>query len=579
MSASSPLEQALEDYAIRAVATSAELIPALLPRGVAAGTFHALTFSLLDTWWSIPVMRFPSPPVPLVQPDRDFSLVPPDALVTTFVAPLPGRHPQRKPLPLGQDTVDHFSEDFLASRAAVELEFHPRSLDVVAHVLRQWFTLHPDPELLAQTLVPSHLGNVVTLLRVLAVVDAICHPSCHAGDEGLSYSTRFSPRLRVAPGGNFATLVWLGYLYVVGFAERVQSIDAELRSVSSDEDALALVWRFVSITGTAPAHDYVRSADRALSDEQAFRWPGVRLSHHVRSIARRLRRARDAGLNFSRQGARPAPYRLVDVLPDESPLESRRRKFLSYCYAAEDILTHLVDLLSVACHVTALARRLLCPHDPRIGLEYGRPGLPDLATLRAHWARYAAVVRPVRDQLEPDLLDGYFVRSAALVGVAPSVWWCAQRDMVNWVNTFSCEGVMLAWGVLPGEDDSWQYAGPRSRPTHAGFVDPRQLYQNVRLYGGPYPGRSGPRTLAHMHQDCVDARRRSPPIPGPRISTRSWSSSGSRPAHAPSRTRRSTSPTDRRAGHRCSSCRRTRRPEWTCGPTCRPVRRTSRPRS
>ena len=424
-------------------------------------------------------MRYPSPPVPLCQPERAFSFAPALHLISTFVAPLPPGHPERRELPVGEDTPAHFAPEFLRRRDAT-LSSLELDLETVAHVLRQWFTYREEAA--PGALPVGYLGNAVTLTRILTVIDYICSPRRLAGDDFYQYSALVHPRAPGPPGGNFAALIWLAWRYVHLLSERVLALDDELAAAPDATRAHALVHRF------------------------------------VQSVVRRLRRAVDFGRGRPRRGAATPWFPLLSpsssLAPDEAEL-CAQRNLIAYAVVASEVFSAVVDLLACAGHVVALARRLLCPFERRLGLEYGPAGPPDLDTVQRAWARLATMVRPVVTEADARLLDGYFVESAHVAGVTPTYWWMAQRDMVQWVRLMACQGVMMAWGLLPGEPDSFQRAGPRCMPTHCGIVDPRRVYRQVPVMGEPEPGRPGARSMSEIHLACVKARRDDPEIPLP----------------------------------------------------------------
>ena len=427
-----------------------------------------------------------SPPIPWCQPDRPFALWPPRALFSTFVLPLPDGHPEIVALPTDNVHIARFDPAYLDARIAVQAQT-PTDLATVSALIASWFSdLDGDPFV---------AGNAATLTRVLSVLDAVCLPEPLRGDAIFDFGFLTRPRFVPVPGGNVDTLLWLAWRYVWALAVAVRDLDVALGAHHDPARAAQAAFEFVSLCGTVPGHDFVRAADRAVSDDDLvlsrdplYRWK--------RSVARDVNLLRRALLSGRRRDSVPrgvhrGRYPLVDVTDQAS----RRHNFLGFSFSAAEALSSVVSLLRLMGHPVALARRLVCPLDKCVGVEYGSPGLPDLVSLRKLFSTWSTMVEPIVD-FPVDSLDGHFVRSGRDCDLDPSAWALAERDMARWVGMYAWYGVALRWGIFPGDPDSFERAGPRCMPTHCGMVFPTDVYRDPVAPDTEYRPRAGERSLS-----------------------------------------------------------------------------------
>ena len=464
------------------------------------------------------------PPLPYCQPERSLSFVPARELISTFVAPVPALHPASRPLPwVSGDEEDFFSPSALGSRQAFErsaaLDFYD-----VARIFRLWFSDQLEHTLL--------FGNATTVARILDVIAALTVWGRCRGDLYMDFAKSLYCRLAIAPGGNLATLVWLVWRYVHGYAVALDQLCVELDDERDLGAACRLAFAFVTAGPTIPAHDPVLSADRAASDDAVFLWRGesLRLDRLVRKRLRLLARGVDFGLGSPRPGPGQFPFSYgpsqefsSDVNDDSlqamedfhSALFRDFRDYAVYSQAASLVLVSVVDLLRVVGHMTALARRFLCPYEPRIGLAEGPGPVQNLTSLRKFFARLRSPLRQLR-QTPATLLDGHFIEASRNVAVTPSFWGLAEGDMLQLINHGAALGVTAAWGVLPGEPDSFQRVAGRCIPTHCGVIFPTEYYgaECPRPDDDPEE-RPGERSFSRLHREAQEARRRSPPPVGP----------------------------------------------------------------
>ena len=339
------------------------------------------------------------------------------------------------------DDPSLYGLEFLRARAelecAAQLDF-ARSTRAV----RDWFS-----DMSAR---PPLMGNVVTLTRIFAVIGAITLPLRSFGDVYLDYSKWSHPRLVLNPGGNLATLVWLAWRYIHGYAVEFDRVLAKVLAEEDLDTACNLLFDFVTAAGTVPAYDPALAADRSLSDQAVLLWPTEfsRPDFLVRSRVRRLQRAIDLGLGRTRRGVAAFPFSYLDAvpLPEGQPesdpeffqlLTDRafvlQRNYLGYAHAATMVFGAVLDLLLIVGHFTAVMRRYLCPYEPRIGLDEGPGPVPNVSGLRRFLPRFRTPLRYIRE-LPASLLDGHFVECASRVTVSPEYWLALEGDMVEWVN-------------------------------------------------------------------------------------------------------------------------------------------------
>ena len=385
-------------------------------------------------------------------------------------------------------------------------------------VVRDWFS-----DMSAR---PPLMGNVATLTRIFAVLGAITLPSRSGGDLYLDYSKWCYPRLVLNPGGNLATLVWLAWRYIHGYAVEYERVLVDVLAHEDLDTACDALFAFVSAAGTVPAHDPTLAADRSLPDQQVLLWPKefARSDLLVRSRVRRLQRATDLGLGRTRRGVAASPFSYLDAgsLPvgdSESDPEFAqllndhafvlRRNYLGYADAAAMVFAAVLDLLLVVGHFTAVMRRYLCPYEPRIGLDEGPGPVPSVSALRRFLPRFRTPLRYIR-QAPASLLDGHFVACASRVPISPEYWLALEGDMVEWVNHVAPLAVTAAWGVLPGEPDSLQRAGPRCIPTHCGVIFPSERYTDAPHPDASVRARPGLKSFSARYRQVQAARDASP---------------------------------------------------------------------
>ena len=426
------------------------------------------------------------PPRPWCQPDRPFALSPPASLLSTFVLPLPDGHPEIVALSADNVRVACFESAYLDARLAVQTET-PADLPTISALIASWFS-DLDGELMLA-------GNATTLTRILAVFDVVSVTDRLGGDAIFDFGLMTRQRFVPVPGGNVDTLVWLAWRYVWAVAAAVRDFDVALRAHYDPAVAAQAAFDLVSLCGTVPGHDYVRAADRSVPDDDLVLWSGPRYLWK-RSVVSQLKLLQGALGRGRRRASLPSGvhrgrYSLVD------PVDSlaRMQNFLGFGLSAAEVLSCIVGLLRVVGHVVAEARRLLCPLDKRVGVDYGAPGIPDLAVLRKSCRSWTTTLKSVLD-VPLDSLDGHFVRSGRDCGLDGYMWALTERDTARWLGMYAWYGVALGWGIFPGDPDSLQRAGPRCLPTHCGMVFPTDVYRNPVAPDTEYPPRAGERSLS-----------------------------------------------------------------------------------
>ena len=446
-------------------------------------------------------------PAPYCQPQRPLACAPPDALISVFLCPAPAGHPAARPLEFGGVHPDYFSERILTVRAAVQRRDDVHSYAGVTSVIRRWFSDLKGHH--------AFLGNATVLTRILSVLHAIGTPGPFSvGDYAFDHSVRVHPRLVPVPGGNLDTLVWLAWRYVHAFAAEGVRLSERLDAESDGLAAATAIFDFITPAGTVPAHNFLRAGDRRVPDADIALWPGPVsvMRTPMRGAVRLLRRGVQRGLVDAEHGRRVRGAHFVYVKPEDD--ESCQMNYSTYCIAAADVVSAVVTLLRIIGHLVAVARRMVCPLEKRIGLEYGQPGPFDAKQLDKRWAVCTTLLREVLE-VNADILDGHFIASAAPTGLAGAFWALSEYESGQWVNENAWLGVAAHWGILPGEPDNIQRAGPRCIPTHSSFLVPAELYPKPPGLFVDYPPRAGPDSLTARLEALVATRRDPGPIPEP----------------------------------------------------------------
>ena len=193
---------------------------------------------------------------------------------------------------------------------------------------------------------------------------------------------------------------------------------------------------------------------------------------------------------------------------------SARGNYAAYNEAASIVLSSVVELLRLCGHLTARLRRSLCPMERRVGLEYGSAQAVSPSDLSAQLRRYANGLKPILEH-DPHRLDGHFARSAEPTGVTGAHWYALQREMLLWLHQVAPVAVTALWGILPGEPDSFQRAGPRCMPNHCGLVVPARFFSSAPSPSDPPASRPGTDSLSQLYEQVQASRSASPSIPEP----------------------------------------------------------------
>ena len=394
---------------------------------------------------------------------------------------------------------DHFHEQHLARRRAVQCNHAKMSYDDATLLIRRWFTDFPSSY--------GFVGNPVVLTRLLTVLHALGSPERFKGDYLFERDVRCHPRVVPVPGGNLDMLIWLAWRYMHAFAFEGVALAEELDPKSDPIVAATLLMELVTPAGTVPGHDFPRAINRSVPEADIVLWPGPvsDMRDRVREAVSLLSGAVAEGLDvFDESSARRLRRpRFVYVKPDG--VDALTWNYLAYCRAARDVLHAIVKLLRFVGHIVALGRRMVCPLTPYIGMDYGTPGLCSAAELTKSWGVCATALREI---LKPaaTLLDGHFIDSAAPTGVEGWFWAVNERACGEWFNEYAWVAVATEWGIVPGDVDSMQRAGPRCLPPGEGLLVPHELYKNPPQVGLEYPLRPGPNTLSHRLQAILKTR-------------------------------------------------------------------------
>jgi hypothetical protein len=441
-----------------------------------------------------------SPPLPFCQLQRPLACAPPDSLLSVFLSTVPAYHQAVRPLPDGVVHPDYFTDAFLAERRRVQCQSKDWLYHDVTDVIRRWFSDLDSPH--------TFIANATVLTRILSVLHALSSYERLAGDYMFDYRVRCVPRVVPVPGGNVDMLLWLAWRYLHALAREGVKVGAGLAGWTEGLDAADAVFKFITHAGTVPGHDFARAGNRRLSDADVALWPGPVTAMRVplRAALSQLARAVRRGSGHTRTG------RFTFVEPDG--VHARNMNYRLYCDAARDVLEALVTLLRLVGHIVAVGRRMVCPREMKIGLEYGTPGPFKVGQLDTRWGYYATLLSEIK-AADATMLDGYFVDSAARTGVEPWFWALTERETTAWVNEFAWVAVATEWGLLPGDADNIQRAGPRCVPTHVGIIMPSDIYSPPPELIVEYPHRDGPHSLTARLAAVVDTRRDPGTVPKP----------------------------------------------------------------
>ena len=436
-------------------------------------------------------------PEPHCQPIRPLAFSPPETLISTLLCPVPSRHPDVRPMECKGVHPDHFHEQHLARRRAVQCDDAKMSYDDATLLIRRWFTDFDSFH--------GFVGNPVVLTRLLTVLHALGSPEPLQGDYLFERDVRCHPRVVPVPGGNLDMLIWLAWRYMHAFAFEGVALVDKLEAESDSLAAATLLFKLVTPAGTVPGHDFPRAINRSVPEAAIALWPGPvsamrpSMISAVRLLGRGVRTGRVD--HPSGQRMRGALYSYVKPVG----VDERTWNYLAYCRAARDVLQAVVELLRLVGHIVALGRRMVCPLTPYIGMDYGTPGLCPAAPLAEDWGVCATLLREVL-KLDATLLDGHFIDSAAPTGVENWFWAVNERACGEWFNEYAWVAVATEWGIVPGEVDTMQRAGPRCSAPGSGMLVPHELYKNPPQTGIEFSLRPGPNTLAHRLQAILKAR-------------------------------------------------------------------------
>ena len=394
---------------------------------------------------------------------------------------------------------DHFHEQHLARRRAVQCDDAALSYDGATLHIRRWFTDFDSFH--------GFVGNPVVLTRLLTVLHALGSPEPLQGDYLFERDVRCHPRVVPVPGGNLDMLIWLAWRYMHAFAFEGVALAEKLDAESDSLAAATLLFKLVTPAGTVPGHDFPRAINRSVPEADIALWQCSvsRLRDRVREAVSLLSGAVAEGLDLfdDSSGRRLGRPRFVYVKPDD--VDARTWNYLAYCRAARDVLHAIVKLLRLVGHIVALGRRMVCPLTPYIGMDYGTPGLCSAAQLAKRWGVCVTLLREVL-KADATLLDGHFIDSAAPTGVENWFWAVNERACGEWFNEYAWVAVATEWGIVPGEVDTMQRAGPRCSAPGSGMLVPHELYKNPPQTGIEFSLRPGPNTLAHRLQAILKAR-------------------------------------------------------------------------
>ena len=443
---------------------------------------------------------------PYCQPERPFAFAPPESLISRFLCPVPAGLPDVTAWPPWRVRPEDFSDAVLEARARVQRDAGSLGYAATTQLIRAWFSDFDGAH--------GFIGNATVLTRILSVIRAISVGERFRGDMFFEFLAGARPRVVPVPGGNLDTLIWLAWRYVHAFSASAFELADELPAHTDGVTAATALFDFITRAGTVPAHDFARAGDHRVRDEELALWPGPPsdLRVPVRGAVRKLGGAVQRAMGDVADRRRTGHALYAFVKPDSS--DARKYNFRAYCEVAAHVLDAVVTLLRIVGHVAALGRRIVCPLEKRVGLEYGAPVPFRVDQIAKRWSVCAKVLRDVAD-VEESILDGRFVESARVAGVEPWYWALAESDALDWVDEYAWVGVALEWGILPGETDNIQRAGPRCIPTHAGLLVPHELYRQPPAVIVEYPKREGDHGLDRRFAAVVETRRDPGQIPEP----------------------------------------------------------------
>ena len=455
-------------------------------------------------------MRY-RPPSPYCDLRRPFALAPPKSLVGFVLTPVYPRHPEFPATDVQYSSPDYFAQSYLdhvrAWRTGAGMVPAPDlSYDGVTRIVRRWFSDPDDRDL--------PVGNAAMLTRVLSALHAISSPYHYCGDQLFDYDRSVHPRFVVAPGTNLDTLLWLAWRYVHAFSSEAKLLADRLDAVRDDGTALRLLNDFVTRAAAVPGYDFARWADLTLSHEDLLLWPEATPFSHLRRVVIRavrfLGRGMARGFPVSTRSRQASRLYLVDPAQTDVP-DLREVNFLAYASACLDVLSALVEILRVVGHVAAVARRLVYPRHNRVGLPFPTEAITDAARLARAFRPCATVVSEIAN-LDPGLFDTHFLDSAARSGIDPRVWPIAEYDTAVWFSGNAWYGLLLAWGLVPGDVDNLQRAG-WCIPPPGGLYFPVERFKTPVQLGTQYPARSGAPSLTERLHALQDLRLARGPMP------------------------------------------------------------------
>ena len=451
------------------------------------------------------------PPSPYCDLRRPFALAPSQSLIGFLLSPLYPGHADFPRTDVPYSSPDYFAPGYLDHvrawrTGAGSLPASDLSYDGVTRIVRRWFS---DPDDLHRP-----IGNATMLTRVLSVLHAISSPDHHCGDHFFDYERAATPRCAVAPGGNLDNLMWLAWRYVHAFSTEAGALADRLDVVRDDATALGMLNDFVMRAGCVPGYDFARAADLSLAHEDLLLWPEATPFSHLRRVVTREVRSLGRGMarGFPVSPRSRQSHRLYVVDPAQTDVPGLLDvNFVAYASACLAVLSALVELLRVVGHVAAVARRLVYPRHNRLGLPFLSEAITDAPRLARAFRPCATLVSEIAS-LDAGLFDTHFLDSAAGSGVQPSVWSVAEYATAIWFHENAWYGLLLAWGLAPGDADNMQRAG-WCIPPPGGLYIPAERFKKPVQIGTEYPVRPGEPSLSDRLHALQGLRLARGPIP------------------------------------------------------------------